>query len=286
LGLGLGLGLGLVTRILYDEKPNTLKGWWCFMTLLALARDASSKNVPLFYPSIVPTIFLLFSLAWVRIRREKHDLAMDVLGGTLGGCFAGGLSGAIFSLGMSQSSMQILPVFFMLGVFAGGLGAFAISSGFVLFRVVAQRHGRYWPVPGGILSANLLIWIFYLGFDTFRIDILHLNHLSSCQWPEISILSLMILLGATVFSQSKIQSTLAASLSGGLAGFFLNLWDGNLFIRSTLQFFEGMNAGEAIHVSPLGMHLINPMEGALFGLFLMIGIYRSRLHKELKGPKS
>jgi hypothetical protein len=72
----------------------------------------------------------------------------------------------------------------------------------------------------------------------------------------------MVLLGATVFSQSNSQSTLAASLSGGFAGFFLNLWGGNLFIRSTLEFFAGINAGEAIHVSPLSMKLIKPMEGA------------------------
>jgi len=264
-------------QILYLNKPSGLQYWWNYLIALALARDEDKKNIHFTKRTISATLFILLSLAWVRIRREKACLAGHILGGTCGSSLAGGLTGAISGCFLFKLSPFFLPSLTMIGLFLGACIGFALASGFFISQTVAQRHSALWSVPCTIMASLTVVSLFQLGSYSLFHKLLQIPAFPRTDWKEMALLSIAISCSGLLFSKSVWKSASIAALTAGLAGFLMNLWDGNLFIRSTLNFLATLipddSMIEMMHASPIRQALLNPIEASLLGFFLFLGAF-------------
>jgi len=263
---------GRVVELLEAERPPGIRGYVQYMTALALARETSKQHVPFNLGYLIPSIFILLSLAWVRLRRQKSDIALGSLGATIGGGLGTGLLGLALGFLLERDATQLVPVLGLMGLFFGGMGGLFFALGYVSFGAIAHRHSPFWQVFGSCVFVNILGLLFYLGFDALFIDILEYAPINSCGWREITLLCGLISSIALLFRSNSYRTAMATGLAGGLAGFIMNLFGGNLFIRSTFLFVESVGQDGMWSVPPALLQVINPVEGFVFGFCLILGL--------------
>lgn len=211
---------------------------------LAMIRDHDKRMVRLSKLPLFVSLLVMAGLAWVRLRRDWHEIVREGLGGTLGGASAGLVGGMLLGAGLAASrqsdvvdAVSLSLVLLSLGAVVGAAAGFGVSFGLSAALRITYRHSRWWSVVGGGTGgaavgavANLL------GVDTLK-ALFGQKPVGMTGAFEGLVIGSAVSLGAVlidrlVASARPWQKILGAGLCGLVAGVLLAAAGGSLFTAS------------------------------------------------------
>ncbi len=270
---------------------------------LSFVRDHDIQLVYLRRLPVLLTALVMSGLFWVRIFRNRKQIAREILGATLGATFSGFLVGLI--LGGALAYLRHAPTFetvtyllalISLGSLASFLGGLGISTGLVLMRHISYRHSKWWTVVGGTIGGFLIgAFINVIGIDILKV-LFGQQLIKITGAFEAAVLGFWLSL-AFVFAEQNIRKrslkiltvALGATMGAGLLTFFKgNLFSGSIaaISRSFANAQINLNAltslfGE-MNYGFLSRLILGSLEGFLFGGLLMIGFELFRNNRQTK----
>ncbi|MCI0490529.1 MAG: winged helix-turn-helix domain-containing protein [Blastocatellia bacterium] len=265
---------------------------------LAMLRDHDRRLAPLSALSIPVALLVVMGLAWVRLRRDGHEILRRGIGGTLGAMASGVLGGLMLGAGLAMArhatafeAASLILVLVSMGTFIGAIGGLGVSFAMIAAAQVTYRHSRWWSVVGGAAggaivggSSNLL------GTDALR-ALFGQNPTGLTGALEGAVIGAGVSLGAVLVMQltggaRPWQKILGASLGAMCAGIALTVIGGNLF-SSSLEIVARSFADSQMRMDPLAPYfgevrfgqttqiIMGAIEGLLFGAGMTAGIEMS-----------
>lgn len=292
--------------ILYQESGDEKLGLLRRVVSLALIRDYERQLLPLARFPLAVRGLIIFSLIWVRLRRDWTVIMRKSVSGSLGGAVAGIIGGLFLGFALAAArhataldTVSIILVLISLGLLVSSLGAFGVSFGMIAAAHITYRHNRWWAIGGGALGGAAVGWSAHLiGVDTLQalFGQSPTGITGAFEGAVIGAgLSLGALLTGRLFNGGRSwHRLLGAAIGSMLGGIVLTVIGGNLFSGS-LALIARSFANSQIRMEPLAsffgeMHfglttqiILGALEGFLFGGCVVGGMeFLGRAQSSLK----
>lgn len=297
-------------EILREAGQGTGRDWMRrYLIALAIVRDLRRGIFSLWKRSPMVSAFIVFSLAWVRMRRNWRHWSRTIVGGTLGASAAGlvigfalGLVVVLFRPELNLADSAVLIAFSCTGLVAGLLAGAAVSTAMSAMVTIAYRHSRMWAVFGGAAGGLLTGAMFDLVARSFGISILGNDDIHLTGAIEAGLMGASVCLGAVLFERASgtpasRRAVLGAGLVGGLCALTLVFFERRLLAGSLSTLIAGFqvlpefesfltNSGMTIGFRQLLALVEAFAEGAAFGIGLFGGIALFQRNQERPASSS